>query len=56
MVPHLELDNTSEAAMTALINQARADVNLAKSACDAANDLSGKLIRALFEQMPAMGE
>jgi predicted acylesterase/phospholipase RssA len=56
MVPHLELDNTSEAAMTALINQARADVNLAKSACDAANDPSGKLIRALFEQMPAMGE
>ncbi len=52
IVPHLELDNSSDQAMTALIDQARADVNLAKSACDDASDATGQLIRSLFENMP----
>jgi hypothetical protein len=56
IVPHLELDNSSVEAMTALIDQARADVNLAKSACDDSGDATGQLIKSLFEDMPCRGD
>ena len=52
IVPHLELDNSSEEAMSALIDQARADVNRAKSACDDEMNSTGQLIKGLFENMP----
>lgn len=52
IVPYLELDNSSDQAMTALIDQARADVNLAKSACDDNANATGQIIKSLFESMP----
>ena len=52
IIPHLELDNSSEQAIAALIDQARADVNLAKSTCDDTGDATGKIIKRLFEDMP----
>ncbi|WP_336970027.1 patatin-like phospholipase family protein [Sphingobium aromaticiconvertens] len=56
IVPYLELDNSSDKAMTALIDQARADVNLAKSACDDTADATGQIINSLFENMPCWGD
>jgi predicted acylesterase/phospholipase RssA len=54
LLPYLDIDNTSVEAMEALIDQARADVNIAKSACDDDNDNSGRLIRDVFASMPIM--
>lgn len=56
IVPHLELDNSSDQAMSALIDQARADVNLAISACDDTADATGQIIKRLFEDMPCKGD
>lgn len=52
LLPYLDIDNTSSQAMDALIDQARADVNLAKSASDDKNNKDGQLVRRLFEEMP----
>jgi hypothetical protein len=51
MLPYLDLDDGSSQAINALIDQARSDVNLAKSACDDASDHIGRRIRTLFESM-----
>lgn len=52
LIPYLDLDNTSAEAMDALIDQAAADVLLAKSACDNPLDENGVRIRDLFSNMP----
>lgn len=52
LIPYLDLDDGSSDASNALINQARADVNVAISACDDANSAVGRLIRDLFNDMP----
>ena len=52
LLPFLDIDNTSDEAMNALVDQARADVNIAKSACDDRSNPTGQLIRALFSEMP----
>ena len=52
LVPHLDIDNASDAAIDALIGQARADVNIAKSACDNKDDPVGQQIRRLFSEVP----
>lgn len=53
LIPYLDLDDGSPEAATALINQARADVNVATSASDDPNNAVGQLIRDLFSNMPA---
>lgn len=45
---YLNLDNTSGTAMSSLVNQARADVDLTKSRCDDPNDRDGNLISQLL--------
>lgn len=52
LLPHLDIDATSEVAMDALVDQAREDVLNAKSACDDPGNRVGQLIRKLFESMP----
>lgn len=52
LLPHLDIDCTSDAAMDALIAQARDDVLIAKSASDDPSDVDGRRIQALFESMP----
>ena len=57
LLPYLDLDDGSPEAASALIDQARADLNVAMSACDDATSPVGKLIRDLFMSMPiAEGE
>lgn len=54
LLPYLDIDNASAKAVAALINQAREDVLLTKSACDDAADEKGKLIRALLHDLPEL--
>jgi predicted acylesterase/phospholipase RssA len=54
LLPHLDIDNASTDAIDALIGQARADVNIAKSACDDPNNSKGQLIRGLLSKLPEM--
>lgn len=54
LLPHLDIDNASPAAIDALISQAREDVLLTKSACDDAADPKGRLIRGLLRDIPEM--
>lgn len=53
LIPHLDLDDTSEEAMSALINQARTDADMTNSMC-AYNDRNPQaaLICSLFDAMP----
>ena len=53
LIQYLDIDDASPEAMDALIDQARADVNITKSACDDVHDEAGKLIRRLFLDMPS---
>lgn len=54
MLPFLDLDDASSAAMNALIVQARADVNLAKSVCDDTANEVGMRIRGVFQSMKSI--
>lgn len=54
LLPYLDIDNATPEAIDALIDQARADVNLAKSACDDHRNAPGQLIRSAFEAMPPL--
>ena len=50
---YLDLDETRQAAVDALINQARHDVNMTNSACGEPDHREGRLICRLFEDLPA---
>lgn len=56
LLPYLDLDDTSEAAMDALVNQARSDADMTNSLCSGPRDEAGDLICALFENAPPMPE
>lgn len=52
LLPYLDLDDGSADAAAALIDQARADLNVAMSACDNPEDPVGRLICELFSSIP----
>lgn len=54
VMPYLDLDNTSEAAMDALVGQARTDVDITKSRCDDPKDKEGAAILKLFNDIPEL--
>lgn len=54
LLPFLDIDNASADAVAALISQARADVLLAKSACDDTNNQAGISIRKALSDLPEM--
>lgn len=54
VMPYLDLDNTSKAAMDALVGQARTDVDITKSRCDDPKDGEGGAILRLFNAIPEM--
>jgi predicted acylesterase/phospholipase RssA len=56
VLPYLDIDDTRKEAIDALISQARADVNLTKSACDDPRDTNGQLIRSVFSSLPELPE
>lgn len=49
---YLGLDDTSQAAATALIEQARTDANMTNSRCGKPDDREGRLVNKLFMSMP----
>lgn len=54
LLPYLDLDDTREAAMDALVNQARTDADMTHSRCAAERDEVATLICALFEDAPSL--
>jgi uncharacterized protein len=54
LMPHLDLDDTRETTVQALINQARTDADMTNSRCNRIDDPDGRLICQLFEDAPAM--
>ena len=57
LVPYLQLDDTREAAMNALITQARADADMTNSKCAYRDtDPEAELICSLFETTPPLEE
>jgi hypothetical protein len=53
LVPYLALDDTREAAMNALITQARTDADMTNSRCSyRATNPEAELICSLFESIP----
>jgi uncharacterized protein len=56
MLDYLGLDDARKGAMTRLIQQAHADADLIKSACDDANNPDGAMVKALMMDLPAMPE
>jgi uncharacterized protein len=56
MLEYLGLDDAREGAMTRLIQQAHADADLIKSACDDTNNTDGAMVKALMMDLPAMPE
>lgn len=55
LIPYLGLDETREAAIAALINQARTDADMTNSKCAyAGTDADAALICALFESAPSL--
>lgn len=54
ILKYLDIDDSRPAAMKALINQARADVDLTRSACDAPNDSMGQAFRSLLDGLPVV--
>lgn len=52
LLRYLDIDDTSPDAMDTLIDQARADVNSTKSACDDRKNPDGQLISRLIDDMP----
>jgi len=55
LMPFLDLDDTSEAAAQALINQARTDADMTNSRCGRLDDPEGQLICELFQNAPLAG-
>ena len=49
---YLDLDETSDTAMQALLDQAAADVNLTLSRCGDPRDDEGRLLHALLHHLP----
>jgi hypothetical protein len=56
MLGYLGLDDARKGAMTRLIQQAHADADLIKSACDDAKNPDGAMVKALMMDLPAMPE
>lgn len=56
LMPYLGLDNTSEKAISALINQARSDASLTNSQCADSSCRDGQCINRLFEAMQEFEE
>ena len=54
LLPYLDLDDTREAAMDALVNQARTDADMTNSRCGTERDEVASLICALFEEAPEL--
>lgn len=54
MIPYLALDDTRVEAMDRLVEQARCDADMTKSACDDPSNPSGALIRRLMHDAPPM--
>jgi hypothetical protein len=54
LLEFLDLDETRPAALDALIQQARSDVNMTNSSCNDPNDHDGELVNRLFMDMPAL--
>lgn len=52
--PYLDLDDSSDDALAALITQARNDADMTKSACDDHNNQEGQMIRALLQSLPEL--
>ena len=52
LMPYLDLDDTREAAMKALIRQASVDADMTNSRCNDPNDAEGRLVNQLFSDMP----
>ena len=50
---HLDIDDTTEASASALINQARTDADMTNSKCGRPDDAEGQLICNLFHNAPA---
>lgn len=51
---YLDLDDSSDDAIDALITQARNDADMTKSACDDPNNPEGKLITSLLQSLPIL--
>ena len=56
LMPYLDLDDTSDAAATALMNQARTDADMTNSLCGRPDDADGRLICQLFQNAPISSE
>jgi hypothetical protein len=54
LMPYLNLDDTSEVAAKALINQARTDADMTNSRCGRIDDPDGQLICRLFQNAPVV--
>jgi len=54
MMPYLALDDTRQEAMDRLIQQAHADADLTKSACDDRGSADGAMILRLMNDLPPM--
>lgn len=54
MMPFLALDDTRRAAMDRLVQQAGADADITKSACDDPRNQDGEVVRSLMESLPPM--
>jgi uncharacterized protein len=50
----LDIDDARPQAMDALVGQARADINITKSACDDEKNGDGQAFRKLFESLPEL--
>lgn len=55
LMPFLDLDDTREEAVQALINQARTDADMTNSLCGRPGDHDGELICQLFNDAPVAG-
>lgn len=51
-MPYLDLDETSEAAMKVLVDQAKQDVDLTLSVCDDQANPDGQMLKVLMESLP----
>ena len=56
LLPYLDLDDTRDAAMDALVNQARTDADMTNSKCGDRRDPVADLICTLFENAPPLPE
>ena len=54
VMPFLELDDTSEEAMDALVRQARTDADMTNSRCGDPNSREGRIISAVFDDAPVL--